>query len=297
VSEQTLELALIGLPRPQIDEASRRLFGCGALGLQEDWLPGEAPAPRQPWDRGPAAPEPERCVLRAWFTSPDRDRVEAALAGLAAELAWTEVPERDWEAESRASFGPVEVVPAQVSPGEPGLVIAPPWDAPAGALVIEPGQGFGTGHHPTTVQALRAVWRLAGGHRSALDVGTGSGILAIAAAWRGVGRVEGIDVEAAAVRDAERNAVRNQAVASFTTRRIEAVTGTFDLVLANLHAELLVSLAPQLDRLTGRTLITAGILADREPMVRAALDGRLELVEREQGEGWVSLVHQRRAPG
>ncbi|MEZ4241876.1 MAG: hypothetical protein R3F59_38145, partial [Myxococcota bacterium] len=94
------ELALIGVSRADLELASATLFAEGALGLQEDWLPGEAPAPLQPWDRGPAPPEPDRVVLKAWFDAPDREAVAAAVARFAPELRWGEVEEQDWEAVS-----------------------------------------------------------------------------------------------------------------------------------------------------------------------------------------------------
>ncbi|MEQ1505454.1 MAG: 50S ribosomal protein L11 methyltransferase [Myxococcota bacterium] len=290
----TVELALAGLPRIHLATASERLFAAGATGLQEDWLPGEAPAPRQPWDVGPAPPEPDRLVLRAWFDDPDRVAIERAVRTFGATATWVDVVDTDWDAVWRAQFHPSEV--------GPGLIVAPPWDAPPGALVIEPGQGFGTGAHPTTLQALRALLALAGGHRTALDVGCGSGILALAAARLGLDAV-GIDVEPAAIRDADRNAAANGLIAAFSTTRIDEVVpldrsglvpGRFDLVLANLHAELVIALADQLDRVTGQTLILAGILADREAQVRAALDPRsLTLVHRDQDGEWVALGYRR----
>ena len=301
------ELALVGLPRSRLDEASARLFAEGTLGLQEDWLPGTAPPVRQPWDadppksaRGePNAPDPhtpDRIVLRAWFDDPDRASIEAVVADLGAEVVWGALDDRDWEAERRARFAPVHI--------GPDLIVAPPWDAPPGALIIDPGQGFGTGHHPSTVQALRALSAWAPGHRTALDVGTGSGVLAIAAARRGI-EVEGIDVEEAAVRDAEKNAALNGVTAQFSTTPIEQLSGARDLVLANLHAELLVDLAAALDRLTGRTLIVAGILADRERAVVDALGGRFALRDRSQAPdpqadsdapAWICLVYGRDRP-
>ncbi|MCB9687212.1 MAG: 50S ribosomal protein L11 methyltransferase [Alphaproteobacteria bacterium] len=282
-----LALVLTGLPRAQLDTVSERLFALGATGLQEDYLPGEAPAPRQPWDTGKPPPEPAKLVLRAWFTDPDQRSVERAMRPhlRGASTAWEEVEERDWEAEWRASFRPIPV--------SPRITVAPPWDAPEGALIVEPGQGFGTGEHPTTVQALRAVDALADGRRTALDVGCGSGILAIAAARLGLS-ARGIDVEEPAIRDAIRNAEANGVVVAFDTTPVAELTDPADLVLANLHAELVAALAADLVRLCGDRLVVAGVLADREHLVVAALDGALTLVHREQDGDWVCRWYARR---
>lgn len=279
-----IALVIAGVRRSRVDTVSAALFAAGAHGVQEDWLPGEAPPPRQPWDTGPPAPEPERVLLRAWFDAGvDRGAVQRLVRGEGA-ARWEEVEERDWEAEWRAGFGPVEVAP--------GWVIAPPWDAPPGALIVEPGQGFGTGLHPSTRMALRGM--LATGVRAgrALDVGTGSGVLAIAAARLGL-TATGIDVEEGAVRDAERNAERNGVRCDFSTTPLAELRGTWDLVLANLHAELLIDLREALVARTGQSLVMAGILTDRLDGVLAAYDGALALAETEREEDWVALRWQR----
>ncbi len=279
-------VVLSGLPHKRLEAVSELLFSLGATGLQEEYLPGEAPPPRQPWDTGKPAAEPEKRVVRAWFDEQDRATIERRLrphlSGV--ELRWEEVEERDWEAEWRASFRPVVV--------SPRITVAPPWDAPEGALVIEPGQGFGTGDHPTTVQALRAVDALADGRRTALDVGCGSGILALAAAKLGL-RVRGIDVEEAAVRDAIRNAGYNGLEATFDTTPVAEVEEPAELVLANLHAELVERLAPHLVRLTGDVLVVAGILLDREQRVVDALEPALVPFHREVDDEWVCRWYRR----
>ncbi|MEQ1566909.1 MAG: 50S ribosomal protein L11 methyltransferase [Myxococcota bacterium] len=279
-----IELVVSGVDQRWVEALSEKLFAAGAAGLQEDWLPGEAPAPRQPWDTDPAPPEPTHRVIRAWFDAPDRAAIERKVRRYGA-VSWAEVEQRDWEAEFRAGFAPIHVTD--------GWVIAPPWDAPPGALVIEPGQGFGTGLHPSTRMALRLLLGAApaaGG--TALDVGCGSGVLALAAARLGLDAY-GIDVEASAVRDAERNAALNHLVARFDATPLEQVPGRFDVVLANLHAELLLSLrAPLLDH-TGLWLVQAGILADREAAVREAYAPALTLAGREVEGEWVALAWRR----
>jgi ribosomal protein L11 methyltransferase len=272
-------VVVTGVSRDAVERVSATLFALGAAGLQEDWLPGEAPPPRQPWDTGPPAPAPDRVVLRAWIDGPDVAAIEAAVAG-SGSVAWEEVEDRDWDAEWRAGFGPIEVAP--------GWVLAPPWDAPPGALIVEPGQGFGTGLHPSTRMALRGLLATGCTAGTALDIGCGSGVLAIAAARLGL-RATGIDVEAGAVRDAERNAALNGVSCAFSTTTLEDVPGTFDVVLANLHAELLVALRDPIVGRTGEALVMAGILADRADGVVAAYAPRLRLVGTEREDEWVAL--------
>ncbi len=280
------ELCLVGLPRRLAASTSARLFHLGSAGVQEDWLPGTAPPPRQPWDEGPPAPLPARIVLRAWFEDPDRPAIDAALRDVPAEGAWAPVEDVDWEAAWRAGFQPIRV--------SDRITVAPPWDAPPGALIIEPGQGFGSGAHPTTRMALVAVDELAEHARSALDVGCGSGALAIAAARFGLDAA-GIDVDEAAVRDARANAARNGVSVRWSTTPLAELRGRWDLVLANLHAELIVRLAPELVARTGRWLVLAGILDDREDAVRRAIGPDLALAHRVQDGPWVGLRYRRRA--
>ncbi len=277
------ELQLLGAPRGRTNSISARLFALGTSGVQEDHLPGQAPPPRQPWDTGPPPPAPRRVLLRAWFEDPEEADILAALVDVDAELSWSDVPDTDWEQAFRDRFPPVHV--------SERLVLAAPWNAPPGALIIEPGQGFGTGHHPTTVQALRRFDALMQepdhGVRSVLDVGCGSGVLALAAARLGH-QAHGVDVEPEAVRDAARNAATNGLRATFATTPVDELDEPVDLLFGNLHGELLVALAPELLRLGRRHWIFAGILDDREAMVREAFPS-LRFIHRDVEGRWISL--------
>jgi len=269
--------------RSAIGTLSSALFDLGAQGVQEDYLPGQTPEPRQPWDTAPATPPPQQQVLKAWFEDPNERSIAAALP--MHSLTWDDVEETDWETSWQQGFDPIVISPT--------LTIAPPWNAPDGALIIEPGQGFGTGHHPSTHGALALMEPVLDGLHTCLDVGSGSGVLALLAARQGL-RTLGIDVEEAAVRDAQENARRNNLTAEFSTRAIHGIDGSYDLVLANLHAELIVRLAPHIVRLTANVLICAGILADRESIVREQLDPVLHLQERVLDGEWVALRYRTR---
>ena len=194
--------------------------------------------------------------------------------------------EEDWLESWKASFTPIRI-------GR--FLIRPTWaDATeaGNALVVEldPGMAFGTGLHPTTQQCLEALSEAELAGRSLLDVGTGSGILAIAAGKRGAGPIVATDVDELAVRAARENCERNDVTATIALGSAADVSGTFDVVVANIVAATLQSIAAELRaRLApGGTLIVAGIVAEKEQATVDALG--LQVVRRDQRDDWVSLV-------
>ena len=198
-----------------------------------------------------------------------------------------EVAERDWLAEWKQNWQPVEV-------GR--FIIAPPWTDIADAhdhliIRIEPGMAFGTGTHETTRLCLNAIQKhLAGG--SFLDVGTGTGILAIAAAKLGA-RTEACDTDADAIEIARENARVNNVAdqINFWVGSIDEATASADLVCANLTADVIVGIARTLVSLTCGKLILSGILETQVDMVQAALrDCGIMEVEIEQDGEWVALI-------
>ncbi|HEU4510526.1 MAG TPA: 50S ribosomal protein L11 methyltransferase [Pyrinomonadaceae bacterium] len=199
-----------------------------------------------------------------------------------------EVAERDWLAEWKQNWQPVEV-------GR--FIIAPPWtdiaDAPDRLVIrIEPGMAFGTGTHETTRLCLNAIQKHFAGS-SFLDVGTGTGILAIAAAKLSPeARIEACDTDADAIEIARENARANNAEQiNFWVGSIDEATASADLVCANLTADVIVGIARTLVSLTCGKLILSGILETQVEMVQAAL-GELGIteVEIEQDGEWVALI-------
>lgn len=185
------------------------------------------------------------------------------------------------------------------------IVIVPSWlDEPmaSGELEIrlDPGMAFGTGLHPTTRGCLTLLQRIAPMPDRCLDVGTGSGILGIAALRLGAGRVLGLDTDPIAVTATTANAAVNGLTNSFEARQ-----GTIDanpaevpypLVLANLVASVLVELAPALAANTapGGTLIASGIIEPRGDEVLTALRAAgFELIDRLDDGEWISLGMER----
>ena len=179
------------------------------------------------------------------------------------------VEDRDWSTEWRSRIRPVQV-------GR--LWVGPPWEkakAPKGKthLIIEPKMAFGTGDHPTTSLCLAAVdeFMKANPKASVLDVGTGSGVLAFAAKKLGAGKVVGTDNDPLSIELAEENAQVNRIEGvALSTRTLDQVKGTFDLVLANILANTLVMLAPLIAPKVKKHLVLAGVLVPQREEVEAA---------------------------
>jgi ribosomal protein L11 methyltransferase len=160
------------------------------------------------------------------------------------------------------------------------LVVVPAWQSHSFgdgvvAIAIEPGGAFGLGDHPTTLLSLRAARRHLGVEGDVLDVGCGTGVIAVMAALVGGGAVRAVDVASAAVEATRDNAARNGVADRLDadTTPVGDLDGSFDLVVANILAPTLIELADDLRRLTapGGRLVISGILADRHDHVLAAL--------------------------
>ena len=253
----------VDVPDEEAELAASVLWDAGCSGMEVR----DAEAPPMPGVRGPAAGE---AILIACFTT--EAEAEAARAGLAADfprarLSLKAVPEEDWSVAWRAHIRPTRV-------GR--LWVGPPWEAPprdAVSLYIEPKMAFGTGDHPTTALCLEAVDAYLAAHPgcSVLDVGTGTGVLALAARKLGAGRVVGVDTDSVSVALAQENAEANGVDGvQLSSATLEEVPGRFDLVLANILANTLVELAPALAAHTGHTLVLAGVLRPQVDDVSSA---------------------------
>ena len=229
-----------------------------------------------------------------FFSTVDRDDASRALerhfgaAGVTA--AAVEVPDDDWAARSQARLTAVRI-------GD--IVVAPPWDVPDAAggatlVVIRPSLGFGTGHHASTRLCLRALQALPAANRSVLDVGTGSGVLAIAAARRGATSVVAVDTDRDAVATALANVDLNGVSGRVRVRRGDFRRADLQpaaIVLANLNATLAARHGAALVRLvTDGCLVVGGITAPEEAAVRGALGRAGTLVARHAEDEWVALT-------
>ncbi|HEX2271529.1 MAG TPA: 50S ribosomal protein L11 methyltransferase, partial [Pyrinomonadaceae bacterium] len=196
-----------------------------------------------------------------------------------------EVENRDWLEEWKKSWQPVEV-------GR--FIIAPPWtklgDGARDKITIriEPGMAFGTGTHETTRLCLQAIEKhFAGG--SFLDIGTGTGILAIAAAKMFPdARVQACDTDAEAIEIARTNAQANDVNIEFRVGSVEETTPSADLVCANLTADVIQQILPTLLGVTCGKLILSGILETQiEPIVEALNRSEVEI---EQDGEWIAII-------
>jgi ribosomal protein L11 methyltransferase len=252
-------------------------------------------------------------TVRAYLPIADRGVAEAAVQRVATdlghlqafglrpigELQAREIPDADWANAWKRHF-PVLRVGRH-------LVIRPSWrrHRPVGeevVIALDPGLAFGTGLHPTTRLCLVGLERLADAGQLAgatvVDVGSGSGILAVTAARLGAARVLGLDIDPIAVEATRANARRNRVARRVRAREgsLPTAGGPFDVVLANLIAGLLVRLAAALFEaaLPGGRLLAGGILVDREPEVRRALAAAgFHVTGRETEGDWVALEAER----
>jgi len=245
--------------RERAEDQSAELWDLGASGVEV--RDGEGtPMPGH-------APPPGRAVLLAWFFG----RAEALAAAAALDGRLEEVVDEDWGESWKRGLGPITVGRVFI---RPSWVDAP---APPGAVevVLDPGMAFGTGTHPTTALCLAAISDLLAARPGAavLDVGTGSGLLAIAASKLGAGRVAASDNDPVAIGVARENAARNGVPhIALTVDPLGAIPGSFELVVANILANTLVELAPEIAaRLgAGGVVLLSGILSPQETEVRAA---------------------------
>ena len=238
--------------------------------------------------------------ITAYFEGvPDRERVREELfealriyelpSSSVRDMNVREVEQRDWLEEWKKNWQPVEV-------GR--FIIAPPWsriDDPHDRCVIriEPGMAFGTGTHETTRLCLAAMQSYYEGG-SFLDVGTGTGILAIAAAACAPGaQVEACDTDMEAIEIARENAVANGVAdrIDFRVGSVEEGTSSADFICANLTADAIAELLPRLVALTCGRLVLSGIL---ETQIQAVIDQLSQLaitdVEITQDGEWVAIT-------
>ena len=182
------------------------------------------------------------------------------------------------------------------------LVVHPAWvarvdDAAADVVVVvDPGRAFGSGSHPSTRLALAALEGLVGPDTAVLDVGCGSGVLAIAACLLGAAGADSVDVDPAAVRATQANAAANRVAdrVRSSTATLAEVHGTYDVVVANISAAALTTMAVALeDRLapTG-ALVLAGMLDEQADDVVAA-HRRCREVARTSEDGWACVTLHR----
>lgn len=251
------------------------------------------------WDpTAPPPPEPPPAPLRwraTFRAEPLRDAAAAAVRAMLplVQCQSVELPDEDWAARSQQAL-------RAITAGR--FIVAPPWDVPAvtpddaHVIVIEPSMGFGTGHHATTRLCLRALDAVSVRDRRVLDIGTGSGVLALAARRLGARDVEAVDIDADAIEAACRSAALNPQIGQVQFRVADfhdeaAGLAPADVLLANLTGAMLTRGRQALGRLLapGGQLVLSGFMRDEVEAVRAAFGPEPPALMLED-EGWVSLV-------
>jgi ribosomal protein L11 methyltransferase len=233
-------------------------------------------------------------------SSDDRDRAAAALSAESRDRFVAEpsdVADEDWARRSQQDLGAVEV-------GR--VVIAPPWvvadlEAPAlgrVTVVIQPSMGFGTGHHATTRLCTALLQRLDLPGRTVLDVGTGSGVLALVARALGARAVLAVDDDPDAVESARENLGLNGGPAGIELRVADfrgLPANPFDVVVANLTGGLLARSADVLAGAVapGGSLVISGVTLEEEAEVLRAFAPWMAVVERLTEDEWVAALLRR----
>ena len=278
-SEELVSAVLADFAAVAIQDLAERPLPPGGL-----WDPTYPPIPDPP---------PTPLHWNVCFSDPDeRDRAAEAITALlpALSIERVDLPDEDWAARSQATLTAVRAG---------AFIVAPPWDLPpedvdAAVIVIEPSMGFGTGHHATTRMCLRLLSGVDVVDKTVLDLGTGSGVLSMAAALMGARRVIGIDVDQDAINSAETSANLNTLPDTITF-----VVSDFrhdppqpaELILANLTGGMLTSSAAAIGALVrpGGQLILSGFdhtEVDRVTDAFTGFDERARLSE----DNWIALL-------
>ena len=260
-------------------------------------------------------PDSVRVVIKAYLPAdrdpgPQMEELEAFIAKLSrlypaalfSPPALSAVNAEDWSNSWKVHFKPLRV-------GK-HLLIVPTWEEAVPqsddlVIRIDPGMAFGTGGHETTRLCLEMLESVMEDGPlltvpSLLDLGTGSGILAMTASLLGAGRILALDIDPDAVVVARENLALNQLSDNVEcgTDPLESLTERFDIILANILAEELVRLAPYLtDRLLpGGSLILSGILAEKEQLVRRGFDSQPLKYSRTASAGeWVAMLYRNKS--
>lgn len=244
---------------------------------------------------------------RAWTAhfadAASRDQALAAVAGdpdfAGIDARATDIEDEDWARRTQADLPAIKI-------GR--VIVAPPWDVPDPAprtadpdivVLIEPSRGFGTGHHQSTRLCITLLQNRNVSGLTVIDVGTGSGVLAITAAKLGAAFVSAFDSDPDAVENARENIEANGVGNVVDAHVDDLVTTTVrpaDLVTANLTGTLLSRHAEDLARLVrrGGSLIVSGFNLDEKPRVDEALSAHFDLTDTAEEDDWHAVVVRRR---
>ncbi|MDB5107930.1 MAG: prmA [Candidatus Binatus sp.] len=289
IRKKSYTKAVFHTPANLADEAAGILVAGGAIGCAIAGM------------TAPRARAKNVVVLEAWFNAIS-DPALARLRRIMADAGMLVEDAHDGKARRIVDPGWATLWMKRFGPFRVGrrFLIVPPWkrETQAGrhTIVIQPAQAFGTGHHPTTAGVLREIEVSARAiiPASMLDVGTGTGLLAIAAAMLGAREIIATDVDPIALDNARDNARLNnlERRIRFSPVPLNSIRRRFDLVTVNILSETLIELAPRLKRMVaphGR-LILGGLLADEADDVMRHYRPELRLLRKKTHRGWTSMV-------
>lgn len=218
-----------------------------------------------------------------------QERLEAA--GIEYELSTAGIEQEDWQNAWKQYYHAMDIGRR--------LAIVPGWEryeTDRIAITMDPGMAFGTGTHETTSLCLEVLDEMVQGGERMLDIGTGSGILAIAALKLGAASAEGVDIDPMCVRTAGENAARNGVEDRLTVLvgdLSDKATGVYDIITANIVASAILSLAPHIPALlaSGGLFVSSGIIDTRKEEVLAGLrEAGLDPFEVREKRGWVCIL-------
>lgn len=214
-------------------------------------------------------------------------------SGIVCKVTTAMIPDTDWNESWKANFKPVHLTET--------FVVKPTWEEyipveGEKVIAIDPGMAFGTGTHPTTRLCVEMIEKHTKEGTTVLDVGTGSGILLVAAALSGAKEGLGVDNDPVAVDTAGENLALNQVPATFAVECADLISQTgkaYDLVVANILAEVVVALLGDIHKVVHRDslVILSGILVEKGPMVEQRLsETGFTLLESHAEESWLVMV-------
>ena len=260
----------------------------------------------------PDVEQQEEIVVTAYYPETvDVAAVEADLQARLAELTdfmdlgevkmgTTALAEEDWADNWKKYYEPARITH--------DLTIVPSWtdyEATAGEKIIklDPGMAFGTGTHPTTRLMIEALEIVARGGESMIDVGTGSGVLSIAAKQLGVGQVAAYDIDEVAVRSAKKNIDLNPVAADVkvgVNSLLDGIHTQVDLIVANILAEIIVPLIPQAfeNLKPGGRFLVSGIIKDKADLVERELKGHHFVIDQKlRMKDWYGMIAHKAVEG
>ena len=290
------------------DLISSMMMDAGIEGIEiEDKIPlSEKDKSQMFVDILPEGPADDGVAKISFYLEPDQDNVEMLAAvqrGLdeirswgvdvgAATIEASQTEDKDWINNWKKYFKPIPVGNR--------LLVRPMWEDEYEAgdrvvLHLEPGLAFGTGTHETTRLCMELLEKYVKPGDTMLDMGCGSGILSVAGLLLGAGSAVGVDIDALAVKTAVANAEINHVGDKFTGicgNLADKVTGTFDVVVANIVADVVILLTKDAPRFMkpDTVYIMSGIIDTREDDVLACLADKFEIIDRKEEKGWVALA-------